>query len=183
VKVGGFTYCTGVYTSGHEWDGMYGHNEVVVLALPSEGGLRAVHAAPQWMQDVPDCFTTLLLQRYAIRDLDGDGVTELCVESVFEVGDGLFEVMEVGRWRPQRRERRLRAYRVHPTQGRLLRAEALDVRCPRRAEYTLFAASKGVGDSLAWRAEVQGGRLCPPHCARPLRDRCGNVHFDPAEDR
>jgi len=176
LRVGGLTLCAGMYASGHEWDGMYGHKEVVLLARPVGSGLRVVHAIPQWVQEVPDCFTELLHQRQLVRDLDGDGATELCVESVYEVGEGLFTVMDAKRWRPQRRERSLRAYRVHPTRGVLLRAEALDLLCPRRG-YAPFVAHDSVGDSVAWRGRVQGGHLCPPRCARPLKDACGNVHF------
>ncbi len=183
LRVGGFTFCTARHTTGHEWDGMYSHDETVLIARPSPRGLQVVHAIPQWKEDVPDCFTELLHQRYAIRDLDGDGRTELCVESIHEVGDGLFDVMDAERWRPKRRERRLRAYRVHPTRGRLLRAEALDARCPRSKGYEPFAPHETVGDSVAWRANVQGGKLCPASCPRPLRDMCGNVHFSRRDRR
>jgi len=177
LRVGGLVYRTGIHVTGHEWDGMYSHNEVVVLAQAVDGELRPVHAIAQWKQHVPDCYTDILHQRQATSDLDGDGRTELCVESIYEVGEGLFAVMDAKRWRPQRRERSLRAYRVHPERGLLMRAEGLDARCPRRG-YEPFVAHEEVGDSVAWRSRVQGGRLCPPRCAPPLEDACSNVHFE-----
>jgi len=164
----------GVSPYDTEWDGMYSHHEDLVLLQPAgAGATRVVCTVTQWRQSVTDCATELLMRRLALRDLDGDGVKELCLETVLEQGAGLFEVMALethrGRWVPTRRHRRITAFRFDPRRGRLIWIPRLAAGCP-RAGYALPVKTKPLGDAVAMRRRIQGaGRGGRPTPRRPAQ--------------
>jgi hypothetical protein len=154
LDVGGVELIAAVVRHGHEHDGMYGIDEEIVLVDP-RGDPVLVHTLAQWTQDVVDCRSTLVQRRLLTRDLDADGENELCVESVEELGSGLFVVMSVQRWFPSRRTRGIDAFSYDAGAQRLVRRPTLDGACPRTG-YAPFVTTPRFVDPLYWRRSVQG---------------------------
>jgi len=158
----------------HEWDGMYGFDEDVVIAIPTPHGPRPIHTLTQWNQDVVDCDSQLTMRRQRAEDLDGDSCAELCVETVKEVGEGLFSVMDLddrkGAWFPVARRRRIEAWRYDAPRAQLIRAPSFDAACPTDG-YAFFVPRTGYDDALAGRAYVQGDRAVAP-CPKVGRESC-----------
>lgn len=175
LAVGDARIWAGATRTSHEWDGMYGYDSEVVLALPLVSGPRILGTLTQWRQTVTDCDTSLRYRRHGIRDLDRDGLPELCIESVLEEGEGLFHVIELGdrgrHWRPITRSRTLHAWRLSGDRTRLLRAPKLDRRCPKKG-YAFFTPFEAWDDPVGHRSGIQGtaGRLAP--CPEGPADSC-----------
>ena len=160
---------------GHEWDGMYGLEQEVVVLVPGADGPTVLATLTQWHEDVCDCRTVLDQRRQAAVDLDGDGESELCVESVHEAGVGLFEVMDMDDhhqvWRPIERTRWISAFRL--AGGRLVPAAELSSRCPRTG-YSPFVPVAPVPDAVAARRTVQGDPpLAPCPAEKDVADCLG----------
>jgi hypothetical protein len=150
----------GVALEQHEHDGMYSYTENVVLVVTGPYGAPIVaHTLVQWRHHVPDCFAEVSMRRQRVLDLDGDGETEMCIESVAERGAGLFAVMDLGdahrRWFPAERSRGFSAWTINTGAGRLVRRSTLDAHCP-RAGYAPFVPTRRYADAVGWRAGVQG---------------------------
>lgn len=158
LAVGGGELWLGVAPERHEHDGMYAYTENVVIVIGG-GSPRVAHTLVQWSHHVPDCFAEVQMRRQRVVDLDGDGVTELCIESLAERGGGLFQVMNLEeqhqRWYPAERSRGFSAWSLEPGAGRLARRSTLDERCPRTG-YRPFVPTRPHADPLGWRARVQG---------------------------
>ncbi len=163
ITVGGRTVWAAMARFGHEFDGMYGSEESVVL-LDATAPTIPIATLSQWVLEVVDGESTLRQRRQRTADLDGDGRTELCIESIDEAGVGLFDVMDLREqhrmWVPVTRKREVVAFAYDGT--RLARVSALDGRCP-RSGYASFVAplrSDDPGDPFAERRQVQsdGGR-------------------------
>lgn len=171
LRVGGVTFWAGVATFDHEWDGMYGHDEELVIGIPGPAGLRVAHTLVQWSEEVVDCFTEVRMRRRALADLDGDGSDELCIESVLERGAGLFVVMDLGErgrsWTPTERTRAITAWRASANRLELQRAADLDGRCPREG-YALFVETRPLVDAVDARRRIQGD---PPTASCPTWGR------------
>jgi hypothetical protein len=89
LRVGASTWWLGAYAEHSEWDGMTSLTEDVILAVPGDPtGVR--HTVRQYEESIVDCRTTIVQRRQTVRDLDGDGRDELCIEEVRESGPGLF---------------------------------------------------------------------------------------------
>ncbi|MCB9594894.1 MAG: hypothetical protein H6719_19385 [Sandaracinaceae bacterium] len=159
IAVGGGILTVGVTEHGHEFDGMYGYDEDLVL-LSGDAAPRVAHTLTQWRHDVTDAGTEVLMRRHRVVDLDRDGVSELCLETVVESGVGLFPLMELEahgrRWFPSRRARSIAAFTHDVTAGRLVARPALDRRCPRRGYRPLVPTTTAPPDGVAWRRRVQG---------------------------
>ena len=159
LKVGAGLLWVGVTMADHEFDGMYGHNEslVLIVAPTPTRPARLAHTLYQWNHSVVDNRTSVLVRRQRVIDLDRDGVTELCIESVEETGVGLFEVMDLGdrhqRWRPLEKKRALSAWRFDVRAGALRAEPSLAARCP-RGGYRPFAKTPVVDDPIGWRRDV-----------------------------
>jgi hypothetical protein len=153
----GVVLWAGVSPYASEWDGMYSHHEDLVLLRPGVTP-KLVCTLTQWRQSVTDCSTDLLVRRLALRDLDGDGVAELCLETITETGAGLFEVMDLGRrrWVPTRRYRGITAWRLDRRRSRLVWKPELAAGCPRTG-YALPVRTRPLEDAVAARRQVQGG--------------------------
>ncbi len=175
LAVGDAKVWTGATRTSHEWDGMYGYDSEVVLVVPLVSGPRVLGTLTQWDQTVVDCYTSLRFRRYRTRDLDKDGLPELCIESVLEEGEGLFHVMDLEdhgkRWRPITRARTIHAWRLDDARMRLHRAPTLDRRCPKNG-YRFFTPFETWDDAVGHRAKVQGrgGRLA--RCPKGPSDSC-----------
>jgi hypothetical protein len=162
----------------HEFDGMYGSEEGVVLLDPAVP-TRPIATLSQWLLDVVDCRTTLRQRRQRTLDLDGDGRAELCVESIDEAGVGLFPVLELGDhgqvWQPNVRTRDLVAFTYDLATHRLRRLPTLDGRCPLTG-YAPFVAvpAPEARDPIAYRRVVQGTPPVAP-CPPDLADSCFDV--------
>ena len=169
LGVGGATLWAGLARFGHEFDGMYGSEEAIVLVDARAPG-RPIATLIQWGLEVNDGAATLLQRRFRTADLDDDGRPELCVESITELGGGLFEVMDLTEsgapWRPVTRQRHLAAFTYDAASARLRRVGALDRRCPDRG-YAPFVAPtvEPVGDPISGRRHIQGDDA-PPSPAR-----------------
>ena len=178
IRVGTATLWTAMSRYTHEWDGMYGFKDDVVLAVPATPQPRPIHTLAQWNQSVVDCGSELTMRRQQTVDLDGDGCLELCVETVEEAGVGLFEVIDrdphAQPWRPVSRMRSITAWRFVASQAKLVRARALDDDCP-RSGYAFFVPREDYGDALTERARVQGDDVPLAPCPAPSADSC----FDP----
>jgi hypothetical protein len=154
----GASLWAGLSPYASEWDGMYSHHEDIVLLRPRRGSpAKVVCTLTQWRQSVTDCSTDLLIRRLALRDLDGDGVKELCLETVTETGAGLFEVMDLGKrpWIPTRRHRGITAWRLDLRRSRLVWVQRLAARCP-RSGYAPLVQTRPLEDAVAARRSVQG---------------------------
>jgi len=158
LPVGGGELWLGVAPEHHEHDGMYAYTENIVIVI---GGAqpRVAHTLVQWRHHVPDCFAEVQMRRQRVLDLDHDGETELCIESVAERGGGLFQVMSLGehhqRWYPAERSRGFSAWSLDLGAGRLVRRSTLDGSCPRTG-YRPFVPTQAYGDAIGWRVTVQG---------------------------
>ncbi len=143
----------------HEFDGMYGTDEdVVVLARnPMATEATVVATLSQLSIDVVDCLTTFRMRRQRVLDLDGDHDADLCIVSVEETGPGLFSVMSLrGRaFRPARRSRGIDAWSVSPA-GELVRRAALDGSCPRRGYRPFVERRVPPSDPIERRRLTQG---------------------------
>ncbi|MBW2453725.1 MAG: hypothetical protein JRI68_04410 [Deltaproteobacteria bacterium] len=142
LRIGPATVWVAVSRYSHEWDGMYGFEDEVVLALPGTPQARPIHTLTQWNQDVVDCASQLTMRRQRVVDLDADGCSELCIETVEP-------------WRPVSRRRHITAWRFEPSRSQLVQVPALDGECP-RVGYSFFVWRKDYGDALTDRARVQG---------------------------
>jgi hypothetical protein len=175
LAVGDTRVWTGATQTSHEWDGMYGVNSEVVLVLPLVSGPRILGTLTQWHQSVVDCYTSLRFRRHRTRDLDRDGLPELCIETVLEEGEGLFHVMDLDdhgkHWRPITRARTIHAWRLSGDRTRMLRFPTLDHRCPSTG-YEFFTPFEAWEDAVGHRSKVQGkgGRLA--RCPRGASDSC-----------
>lgn len=156
-------------TSGHEFDGMYGRNVDVVVLAPFETGPFPLYTFRVVDLDVADCNSTLSLRRLRVQDLDGDGMDELCVESVEEHGVGLFYVMNLEkagrRWKPIKRTRSRIALGFDPVGLSFKRRPELDAQCPTKG-YALpagirFEARDAFVDRLAKEGDLPLDK-CPP---------------------
>jgi hypothetical protein len=154
LDVGGVELVAAVVRHGHEFDGMYGIDEEVVIVDP-RGDPVIVNTLAQWTEDVVDCRSTLVQRRFVARDLDADGEKELCVESVEELGSGLFVVMDVQRWFPTRRTRGIDAFSYDAGAMRFVRRPTLDGACP-QSGYAPFVTTPRFDDPLYWRRSIQG---------------------------
>lgn len=161
IAVGGRTVWAAMARVGHEFDGMYGTEEGVVL-LDATAPTMPIATLSQWVLEVVDGLSTLRLRRQRTADLDGDGRTELCIESTHETGVGLFDVMDLRdqnkSWVPTTRAREVVAFAYDGT--RLQRVPTLDARCP-RSGYASFVAPLGSddpSDPFAERRQVQATR-------------------------
>jgi hypothetical protein len=183
LRVGGVTFWVGAATFDHEWDGMYGHDEELVIAVPGPSGLRVAHTLVQWSEEVVDCFTEVRLRRRALADLDRDGADELCIESVLERGAGLFMVIDLGgrgrSWTPIERTRDITAWRASASGVGLERVGNLDERCPREG-YALFVDTRPSGDAVSSRRGVQG-ESPTASCPAWGQDACPDVDISCAE--
>jgi hypothetical protein len=158
IAVGGRTLWAAMTRVGHEFDGMYGTEEGVVL-LDATAPTIPIATLSQWVLDVVDGQSTLRLRRHRTADLDGDGRTELCIESIDEIGVGLFDVMDLRDqdklWVPITRTREVVAFAYDGT--RLQRVPTLNGRCP-RSGYSSFVSPLGPddpGDPFGERRQVQ----------------------------
>jgi hypothetical protein len=176
IEVAGIELLAIAVRSSHEHEGMYGMDEDVVLIDRRDRPI-VVHTLNQWREDVSDCVSTLVQRRIATSDLDGDGQTDLCVESVEERGSGLFVVLDVQRWFPTSRSRGIDAFSYDAGRQRLYRRPTLDGSCPRTG-YRPLVSTAPWPDPLAWRRRIQGEapsslregplwRLVDPRCAAP----------------
>jgi hypothetical protein len=186
LRIGAVRYWLGLTVSHSEWDGMYGVREDVVVLDPGTAPPRVVHTVRQWHKSVGDCRTTLELRRMALADLDADGLDELCVETVEEVGFGLFEVMkqtEQGRdWVPFVRHRTFAAFALLPAAGTLVRRADLDRGCTDRYYRPFVPVPPEAGDRLDRRRLLQGKQPILP-CTLPWArmgcdpdERCPGTH-------
>lgn len=145
--------------TAHEFDGMYGNDEDVVVLARNPMATESVVVATitQLSIDVVDCRTTFRMRRQRVADLDGDGANDLCIESVEETGPGLFTVMNLhGRpFHPATRTRGIDAWSVDPAGG-LVRRAALDDLCPRRGYQPFVALPTAPGDPVVRRRLAQG---------------------------
>lgn len=167
LGLAGHTVWAGVAVYGHEFDGMYSQEQGIVLVEPGPQP-RVIATLIQWNEDVVDCRSLLRMRRRNLADLDGDGLAELCVETVDEAGVGLFETMDLGehgKWQPNRRTRRIEAFVYDPVRARLERAPRLDARCPHQG-YIRFVDTPVLADPLAWRLDLQGAQR-PARCPDP----------------
>lgn len=157
LEIGGQTYWAAATQEASEHDGMYGVNQAIVLFAAQNKRLHAVTTFTQWAESVVDCRSTITMRRTHIVDLDRDGRTELCMETVEEEGVGLFYVLELQdkkqRWSPLARQRRIDAYRAEPLH--LTRAPELSARCPAQG-YAILIDLAPNDDPLAWRRSLQG---------------------------
>lgn len=166
-RIGGNTYWAAAASEQHDHESMYGVRQEVVLLAPQREGLHVVATLTQWDEDVFDCGSRLKMRRGRVLDVDGDGVTELCIETVEEQGPALEP--GVRQWKPFGRRRWTEAYRAQPT--RLVRAPDVAARCP-ASGYGMFVDLAPIDDALAWRRSLQG---TPPVARCPYRvDACGN---------
>jgi hypothetical protein len=183
LGVGGSGWWLGVYTEHSEWDGMTSRTEDVILVVPGDG-TAVRHTVRQYHESIVDCGTTILQRRQAVRDLDGDGRVELCLEEVRETGPGLFELFDLADrgepWVPFFRRRTFTAWTADDASGRLLRAATLDDACPDQGYAFLVApTSREVGGPLAGRRELQGEQPSAP-CTAELAEAagCGDGYCD-----
>lgn len=158
IVVGGRTLWAAMARFGHEFDGMYGTEEGVVLVDATVPTLP-IATLSQWVLEVVDAETTLRQRRQRTADLDGDGRAELCIESIDEAGVGLFDLMDLREqhqiWAPTTRAREIVAFAYDG--ARLHRVPTLDGRCP-RSGYAPFVRpldSEDPDDPFAERRLVQ----------------------------
>jgi hypothetical protein len=186
LRVGASTWWLGAYAEHSEWDGMTSLTEDVILAVPGDPtGVR--HTVRQYEESIVDCRTTIVQRRQTVRDLDGDGRDELCIEEVRESGPGLFAFLALADrgepWIPFVRRRRLTAWTADDDAGRLLRAEALDASCPAEG-YGPFVPPASIysGGPLVGRRELQGERPVAPCSAEAAEaEGCGEGYCDDPE--
>lgn len=158
IAVGGRTLWAAMARFGHEFDGMYGSEEGVVL-LDATAPTIPIATLSQWVLEVVDGESTLRQRRQRTADLDGDGRAELCIESIDEAGVGLFDVMDLRdhhrMWVPTARKREVVAFAYDGT--RLHRVPTLDARCPRSgyAPFVTPPSSNDPDDPFAERRQVQ----------------------------
>jgi hypothetical protein len=113
----------------------------------------------QWVLEVTDGNSTLRQRRQRTADLDGDGRTELCIESIDELGVGLFDLMDLRdqgrRWVPTERTRTIVAMAYDG--AKLHRVPTLDGRCPRTgyASFVIPPPSNDRGDPFQERRQIQ----------------------------
>lgn len=143
----------------HEHDGMYGKDEDVVVLSGNPGAPEpsVVATVTQLSFDVVDTGTTFRMRRQRVIDLDRDGASDLCIESVEETGPGLFTIMELrGRpFRPASRTRGIDAWTVSLA-GELVRRAALDGRCPGTGYRPFVAPATSSTDPVEARRAAQG---------------------------
>jgi hypothetical protein len=172
--VGGLPLTVGVLRVPTEHDGMYAEQEHAVLTLPGEH-LRVVALLDSVSKSVVDCQTQLGLRRYALADLDRDGKDELCIEKVYEAGQGLFHVLDLGRaglpWLPITTTREISAWRLDAAGERLVEVPELAKRCPPR-NYKLLATPGLFDDAVTPRVGSQGERTTLEQCPFGVADTC-----------
>lgn len=181
LSVGGMTLWAAAYSDSHEWDGMYGDEEHIVLLLP--GNPPAVlHTLTQWDRSVVDCRTVLKSRRYHIADLDGDKVTELCIETKEEVGEGLFHMMDLDDhglpWLPIASTRTFAAFSLDLKNNKLVLRPQLASRCP-PDRYAAFTPHDSFGDAANYRRGLQGEATELAQCPLIPYDTCFEIEECP----
>jgi outer membrane protein assembly factor BamB len=183
LELGGVTLWAGMRRSQWERDGMYGIQDQVVLVRPTSPDIEVLHTVTQWDQDVSDCQSTLRQTRRLIADLDRDGSSELCIERITEVGEGLAAVLARAdnglAWQPIVRRRELVAWRMDAARMRLERVSDLDARCP-ASGYQPWVPGELPADPLAARALVQGPDAPTAGCPLPPWRGCLDIPECPA---
>jgi len=181
LEVGGQAIWAAVYHHSHEWDGMYGDEEDIVL-LTGGRTPTVLHTLNQWDRNVVDCRTTLKSRRYRTVDLDGDKVTELCIETKEEVGEGLFYMMDLGDhslpWLPISSARSFAAFSFDSKKNKLVRRPQLEGKCPADG-YKTFVPYDSFGDAANYRRSLQGEATELAQCPLIPYDTCFEIEECP----
>jgi len=177
VDLGAHTLLAAATQTSHEWDGMYGNADEVVL-LWSGKKPEVMHTINQWGESVVDCRSTSHMRRYAVVELADGGPRELCVETVREVGEGLFPLMDLGDagvpWLPIGSKREFAAFSLDVKAKKLKRTPTLDAKCPRTG-YRFFVETEVWDDGVSGVRKLQGDRLDFAQCPLEPSNSCFGI--------